>query len=91
MTPNLGHNRAMKKLNVYLSDQQYATLLELAAQTDVSMAESIRRALDAWIRQQHRPTPESIYTMSMPELTAVVHALATRFDAIAQQPLAQED
>jgi hypothetical protein len=39
----------MKKMNLYLTDPQYAALKALHERTDLPMAEAIRRAIDAWL------------------------------------------
>jgi hypothetical protein len=44
----------MKRINFYLSDPQLAALRVLTQHTGLSMAELLRRAIDAYIQQWYR-------------------------------------
>ncbi len=44
----------MKRINLYISDNQDADLREIAKETDIKYSEHIRRALDAYIKQIKR-------------------------------------
>ncbi len=47
---------AMKKYNLYLSEQQINALVLLSEQKGISVSELIRRALDEYIEKEHRKT-----------------------------------
>jgi hypothetical protein len=74
----------MKKINVYLTDQQYDQLKLLQARLDMPMAELLRRALDGLLAQ-HATLPglEAIQSMSLPQLTQFVQGLARRYEELA--------
>lgn len=40
----------MKRINIYLSEQQVKFLKKLAQQTDIKVAEHIRRAIDQYLK-----------------------------------------
>jgi len=42
----------MKKLNFYLTKQQYEKLLKLSQETGLTMAEIIRRAMDEYLEDR---------------------------------------
>ena len=42
----------MQRVQMYLTDIQYKKVKELSKETDMSMAEILRRALDAYIRRE---------------------------------------
>jgi hypothetical protein len=44
----------MKRINVYLSDKQDATLREIVKDSGIKYAEHVRRAIDAYIKQVKR-------------------------------------
>ena len=77
----------MKKLNFYLSDQQYAKLMQLQEQSGLSMAEWIRRGIDALPDHAAMPTFEDIKAMPLPTLQRLVARLSDRFEALANDPM----
>jgi hypothetical protein len=53
--PCSGHNQHMIRLHTYLPAPVIDKLRELAAITGISVAEHIRRALDAYLRRERKP------------------------------------
>ena len=42
----------MKRTNIYVTDRQHAGLKKLAQRLEVKVAELVRRAVDAFLKQQ---------------------------------------
>jgi len=53
----------MKRQNIFLSDQELASLRKIADQTGISLSEIIRRAIDQFIAS-HTPPADEISTVS---------------------------
>ncbi len=47
----------MKRLNLMVPDSQYDWLYEQSEELDISVAEIVRRALDAWIKSRSESPP----------------------------------
>ncbi len=50
----------MKKINLFITDGQYAALTKLVEQNGMSRAEYIRRALDLYFRTEARAALEEL-------------------------------
>lgn len=48
------YNVGMKRINLFLTDQQIATLKDLSQKTGLSYAELIRRAIDNYLRRHKK-------------------------------------
>ncbi len=46
------YNVYMKRIDLYLTEQQIAALQELSRKTGLSVAELIRRAIDYWLERK---------------------------------------
>jgi len=66
-----------RKLQITLTDEQHALLVELSALTGVSMSEYIRRAIDIVHRPQKRPRVRG-YEISLALRKGIDEALAGR-------------
>ena len=43
----------MKRVNIYITDNQYATFKQLAKETGLKFTEHVRRAMDKYIKDEN--------------------------------------